>query len=359
MQAVIIAGGAGTRLRPLTYTIPKPMVPLFNKPFLQYQVELLRRHGIKDIIINLHYLAHEINDYFGDGSNLGVRIQYSTEETPLGTAGAVKRAESLFTGEPLLVMNGDILTDLDLGDLMAFHRQKQARATITLIRVSDPTAYGLVILDKEDRVLRFLEKPTWDEAVTDTINAGFYILDPDVFRYVPVGEAYSFERGLFPLLLQLDEPFYGYIMEGYWLDIGSPQKYVQAHHDILTERVKVELPARRRDGAVWVGEDTDIDPSAELRGPLFLGNQVKVRKKARVMEYAVLGDGVVVDDRSYVERTIVGSQTVIAEDARLVQCLVGRECQIQDHVQINAGAVIADRSVIARGTRIGNWGSGS
>ncbi|MFN3432289.1 MAG: NDP-sugar synthase, partial [Candidatus Sericytochromatia bacterium] len=195
MRAVIIAGGSGTRLRPLTYNTPKPMVPLFNKPFLQYQMELLKRHGITEIIVNLHYLSNVIEDYFGDGSALGLKIFYSREEKALGTAGAVKLAEEFFDDEPLVVLNGDILTDVDLSAILAFHKEKKARATITMIRVTDPTAYGLIFTDGEGQVTRFLEKPSWDEATVDTVNAGIYVLDPSVFRYVPRNEAYSFERG--------------------------------------------------------------------------------------------------------------------------------------------------------------------
>jgi len=354
MQAVIVAGGAGTRLRPLTYSRPKPMVPLFDKPFLQYQIELLRRHGIHDIIINVHYLAKGIMDYFGDGKQLGVNIRYSEEQTAMGTAGAVKKAEGLLSNEPLLVMNADILTDIDLSAMLTYHQEKQATVTVGLIKVADPTSFGMIVLNDDGRVQNWLEKPTWDEVVAYTVNAGFYIMDPTVLRYVPVGEAYSFERGLFPLMLQLKEKFFGLELRGYWLDIGSPQRYIQAHKDILSERVQVEMSAQRRDGNIWVADGADIDPSAELRGPLYIGSQVKIRKRARVMEYAVLGDGVVVDDRSYVENSIIGARTTLGEEVRVLQSLIGSDCQIQDQAYINSGAVIADHSVVARGSRIGS-----
>lgn len=359
MQAVIVAGGAGTRLRPLTYNRPKPMVPLFDKPFLQYQVELLRRYGIKDIVINVHYLAKEIMEYFGDGSALGVSIRYSEEQTALGTAGAVKKAEPLLSNEPLMVMNADILTDFDLGAMLRFHQEKQATVTVSLIPVEDPSAFGLAVLDENGRVLRYLEKPTQDEA-TDLgspaghhlINAGFYIMDPSVLRFMPINEAYSFERGLFPLLLQLKEAFYGVEMRGYWLDIGNPERYIQAHNDILSERVKVEMNAERRDGNIWVAEGADLDPSAELRGPLYIGSRVRVRKRARVMEYAVLCSDVIVDDRALVESSIIGAGTTIGEDAKVRRSLVGGDCTINEHVQLE-GALIADNSQVAKGSRLG------
>lgn len=354
MRAVIIAGGSGTRLRPLTYNTPKPMVPLFNKPFLQYQLELLKRHGITEIIINLHYLSNVIEEYFGDGSALGLKIYYSLEEKPLGTAGAVKLAEEFFDDEPLVVFNGDILTDVNLTEIIAYHKAKKARATITMIRVTDPTAYGLIFTNDEGEVTRFLEKPSWDEATVDTVNAGIYVLDPSVFRYVPRNEAYSFERGLFPLLLQLNEKVVGYTTDAYWLDIGSPVKYLQAHTDILLDRVKVDLDAERREGNIWVGKDVDIDPSAEIRGPVFIGDRAKVRKRVRLKEFTILNAGVCVDDKATLEHVLVGENSVIGEEANLSKCIIGRNCHIGASAVMNSNSVVADDSVIGKGTRFGN-----
>lgn len=353
MKAIIIAGGSGTRLRPLTYNTPKPMVPLFEKPFLQHQLELLRRHGITDVVINLHYLSDTISEYFGDGSQLGMRIEYSYEEKALGTAGAVKLAEQYFDGEPMVVLNGDILTDIDLGELVAFHQSRQAKATIAMIRVTDPTAYGLLFTDVEGRITRFLEKPSWDEATVDTVNTGIYVLDPSIFRYVPQNEAYSFERGLFPLLLQLGESIYGFPTDAYWLDIGSPQKYLQAHTDVLMGRVKLELDAERRDDGVWVAKGVDIDPTAEVKGPVYLGTGVKVRKRARVREFSVLGPGVCIDDKATIEHSLIGEGTVIEEEATLRRCLVGKRCRIGAAAALADNTVLADDSTVGRGTRIG------
>ncbi|MDB5101238.1 MAG: hypothetical protein JWM80_5659 [Cyanobacteria bacterium RYN_339] len=353
MRAVIIAGGSGTRLRPLTYNTPKPMVPLFGKPFLQYQLEHLKRHGITEIVINLHYLSEVIQEHFGDGSELGLKIFYSLEDKPLGTAGAVKLAEEHFNDEPLVVFNGDILTDIDLTAMIAFHNDHQARTTLAMIRVADPTSYGLIFTEDDGRITRFLEKPSWDEATVDTVNAGIYILDPSVFRYVPRQEAYSFERGLFPLLLQLNEKVYGYTTSAYWLDIGSPQKYLQAHTDILLDRVKVDLDAERRPGNVWVGKDVDLDPTAEVRGPVYLGDRSKIRKRARIKEFTVLGAGVCVDDRAILEHVLVGENTIIGEEANLKHCIIGRNCQVGAASNLDGNTVVADDSVIGRGTRMG------
>lgn len=356
MRAVIIAGGSGTRLRPLTYNTPKPMVPLFDKPFLQYQIELLRQHGITEIIINLHYLSDSIKDVLGDGSQLGVKLYYSLEDKALGTAGAVKNAEAFFDDEPMLVFNGDILTDVDLSAVLRTHKESKARATLTLIKVEDPTAYGLVMLDG-NRITNFLEKPSMDEARelnVDTVNAGIYVLDPDVFRYVPKNEAYSFERGLFPLLLQLGDRLSGHTTDSYWLDIGSPLKYMQAHTDVLQKRVKVEMPAFEVRPGLWVGEDADIDDSADLRGPLFIGSGTKIRKKAKIHEYSVLGNQVVVDDRAVLERAMLGANSTVGEEALLQRCIIGRNCSIGAHAQLGHHMVLADDSVVGRGTRIAN-----
>jgi NDP-sugar pyrophosphorylase family protein len=265
----------------------------------------------------------------------------------------VKLAEEHFTDEPLVVFNGDILTDIDLTEMIQFHQQHQARTTIAMIRVADPTSYGLIFTEDDGRITRFLEKPSWDEATVDTVNAGIYILDPSVFRYVPRQEAYSFERGLFPLLLQLNEKVYGYTTSAYWLDIGSPKKYLQAHTDVLLDRVKVDLDAERRPGNVWVGKDVDLDPSAEVRGPVFLGDKAKIRKRARIKEFTVLEPGVCVDDRAILEHVLVGEGSVIGEEAQLKNCIVGRHCQVGQAAMVDGNTVLADDSVIGRGTRLG------
>lgn len=354
MRAVIIAGGSGTRLRPLTYNTPKPMVPLFGKPFLQYQIELLRDHGIKEIIINLHYLSDSIKSVLGDGHHLGVKLYYSLEDKALGTAGAVKNAEEFFDDEPMLVFNGDILTDIDLSAVLRTHKETRARATLTLIRVEDPTAFGLVMMDG-GRITRFLEKPSMDEARSlnvDTVNAGIYVLDPDVFRYVPKNEAYSFERGLFPLLLQLDERMSGHVADNYWLDIGSPLKYMQAHTDVLQKLVKVEIPGTEIRPGQWVGADVDIDDTASLRGPLFLGDGTRVRKNAKLHEYTVLSPRVTVDDRARIAHSLVGANSTVGEEAHLERCVIGRNCTIGANVHLEHHMVLADDSVIGQGTRV-------
>jgi mannose-1-phosphate guanylyltransferase len=301
MQAVIVAGGKGTRLRPLTYATPKPMIPLFDRPFLQVLVERCREVGITDILLNVRYGAEHIQRYFQDGSPFGVKVRYSMETEALDTCGAVKLAEEYFTGETLLVFNADILTNLDLRALITAHQSAQAKATIALYRVQDPTAYGLVELEPgttaAQPVLAFREKPTAEEAARlgiDTINAGTYVMEPEVFQEVPAGEPWSMERQLFPSLVSKGAVF-GFPYEGYWMDIGNPQKYLQAHLDILSGEMPYVLEAQEIAPQVWVGEGAEISPEAKLQGPCYIGPYSQIGSKAVIPANTLVGRGALIN----------------------------------------------------------------
>src|SRR5919202_2132482 len=246
MQALILAGGKGTRLRPLTVYTPKPIVPICNRPFLLYQIDTLKRAGITDITLSLSYQPFKIEQQLGDGTEFGVKLSYTVEPQPMGTAGAYKFAEDLIR-EPTVVFNGDILTDLDLKAVIREHNERKATATIVLTPVSNPSAYGLVETERDGRVRRFLEKPKADEITVNTINAGTYILEPRVLDYIPANENHSFEYGLFPTLLERGERFFAHIPQRtYWMDIGTPARYLQAHHDLLANRVsRIHIKNRR------------------------------------------------------------------------------------------------------------------
>lgn len=304
MQAVIIAGGKGTRLSPLTYRVPKPMLPLIDRPFLTWMVERCRRSGITDILMNVHYQANQIQDYFGDGQRFGVRIRYVAETTPLDTAGAMKLAEPYFSGESLVVFNADILTDLDLPVLMEAHRRSGARATISLARVPDPTAFGLVELAGDplgqterslvQSVCAFREKPTAAQAAEwgiDTINAGTYILEPDIFSAYEANQPLSFERRVFPDLLAQQQPMVGVVWEGYWLDLGTPAKYVQGQLDMLTGRMPFDMGAIAEEIApqVWVDPSAKVDPQAKLAGPCYIGAQVFLGPQSQIPAGTIIG----------------------------------------------------------------------
>jgi len=302
MQAVIIAGGKGTRLKPLTYACPKPMLPLLDRPFLAWMVERCRRAGITDILINVHYQAHQIQAYFGDGSAFGIQIRYIQENQPLGTAGAMKLAEPYFSGESLVVFNADILTDLDLGALIQAHRETQAQATLALARVENPTAFGLVELQpfqpasrpEVQQVVAFREKPTAEEAQQlgiDTINAGTYILEPEVFAAYPVDQPLSFEQTVFPNLLAQGQQMTGLIWDGYWMDLGTPAKYYQGQLDILSGKMPYDLKAiaQETSAAVWVAPSAVVDPAAQLQGPCFVGEQTYLGPETRVPAGTIIG----------------------------------------------------------------------
>ncbi|MGB8702445.1 MAG: NDP-sugar synthase [Thermosynechococcaceae cyanobacterium] len=310
MQAVIIAGGKGTRLAPLTYRSPKPMLPLLDRPFLTWMVNRCRDAGVTDILMNIQYQAAQIQTYFGDGTDFGVQIRYVIEETPLDTAGAMKLAEPYYTGEPLVVFNADILTDLDLKALIQTHLETQADATLTLTRVEDPTAFGLVELvdspsiattwPSQARPIRaFREKPTPEEAARlgiDTVNAGTYILNPALFQGYPANQPLSFERRVFPDLLAQNKRVMGFTWEGYWLDLGTPAKYLQGQIDILTGAMPgfCETDAIETKGSVWISSSAKVDDRAQLEGPCYIG------------EGAVLGPNAVI-----AAGTIVGSHSLI------------------------------------------------
>src|SRR5262245_5894732 len=279
MKGLILAGGKGTRLRPLTINTPKPVVPVANSPFLLYQIDLMQSGGIQEIILSLSYQPRKIEDLLKDGSDYGVWIRYAVEGTPLGTGGAFKNAEENIDSTTV-VFNGDVLTSLDLSTVIARHREKGAIATLVLTPVDNPSAYGLVETNPGGWVQRFIEKPGPDEVTCNTINAGIYVLEPSVLRYMPKGEAYSFERGLFLTLLEQKDPVLAFIMDQYWIDIGTPQKYLEVHHDILTRKfVSPRVAASALDrsslpSGATVDEKSIVDHDVMLRGGVRIENSV-------------------------------------------------------------------------------------
>jgi mannose-1-phosphate guanylyltransferase/phosphomannomutase len=357
MKAIIIAGGLGTRLRPLTYNTPKPIVPVANVAFVIHQINLLRQHGIDEVILNLHYLSDNIKGILDDGKNLGVKIRYSIEEHPLGTAGAVKNAEEFFGDGPMVVFNGDVLTDINIAQIVDFHKKKKARVTLTLTKVEDPTSYGLILTDKEGRVSQFVEKPSWEQVANfsadgpaNTINAGIYVIDPKIFKEVPPGVVYSFERQLFPELLEQGAPIYGYITDRYWIDIGKPAQYQQAHEAILRNEVAVRVLGAKSDRGVRIGENAKIDKTVKLLGPAIIGQGVVIGAETRIKDYTVLGENVAIGQECSLAQTIVWEGTRIGNHVSLNGCIIGFNCVIEDHVTIGSGVVLADNSFVRKGS---------
>ncbi len=349
MKAVIIAGGLGTRLRPLTYNLPKPVVPLVNIPMVMHQISLLARHGIRDIILNLHYLPESIKTILSKERELGVNLEFSIEENPLGTCGAVKNAEEFFNDEPLLVFNGDTISDINLTELIEFHKKNKAKTTITLVKVPDPTPYGLVVTDESGRIKEFIEKPTYQKGGVNTINAGVYVIDPSVWKKVPTKQNYSFEKQLFPDFIKSKEPFYAFVSDGYWIDIGTPEKYKLAQKDILMGRIDVGL-RDKSDGANWIGHNCMIDSTARLESPVMIGDGVIIDQRATIQDETVIGDKVRVGPESRVEGSVIWRNTIVGEQVVLHDCIIGANCIIEDFVNLD-GAIIGDHSIIKKGSR--------
>jgi mannose-1-phosphate guanylyltransferase / phosphomannomutase len=357
MKAVVMAGGEGTRLRPLTSNQPKPMVPIVGKPCMEHIIDLLRKHGFDDVIVTLAFMPQAIRGYFGDGEAYGVSIRYSVEESPAGTAGSVKLAEEALD-ETFLVISGDALCDIDLGALVRFHRQRGAMVTIGLKSVPNPLEFGIVVTDGEGRIERFLEKPSWGQVFTDTINTGIYVLEPEVLRHVPTDEPHDFSKELFPLLLEMGRPLYGYVCDGYWQDIGNLDQYRQANIDALDERVRLSIPGIRLRGNLWVGEGVDLDDLEAVEAPAFVGNYCRIAPRASVGPYSVLMPSVTLGDHARISRSVVDSSTSVGRSAVVEGAIVGRACDIRPHARLHEGVAVGDNctigeeSVVMPGVRI-------
>lgn len=345
MKAVVMAGGEGSRLRPLTINRPKPMVPLVNKPVILHILELLKKHGITDVVITLQYMADLIQDYFGDGSAMGMQINYSIEEVPLGTAGSVKNAQQ-YLDDTFLVISGDAVTDFDLSAIIAFHKAKKSVATLTLYRVPNPLEYGVVIVNEEGCIQAFQEKPSWGQVISDTVNTGIYVLEPQVLDLFQAEVPYDFSKDLFPLLLAKGDPLYGYTSGGYWCDVGNIQEYMRACSDYLEGRVHLDPPGREIGGGVWCGEHVEIAPDAQLYGPLYLGNGVQIKGAVVVHGPSVIRDYTVVDNRANIDRSVVWRNSYVGEGAELRGAIVSRQCSIKSKAVIFEGAVVGDMSII-------------
>ena len=345
MKAVVMAGGEGTRLRPLTSNQPKPMVPIVGKPCMEHIVELLTQHGFDEVIVTLAFMPQSIRSYFGDGDSVGIPIEYSVEEEPLGTAGSVRLAGDVLD-DTFLVISGDALCDVDLTALVQAHRDRGAAATIGLKSVDNPLEFGIVVTDEDGRIERFLEKPSWGQVFSDTINTGIYVLEPEALRHVPSNRPYDFSKELFPLLLEMGRPLYGHILDGYWQDIGTIDQYRQANFDALDERVRLTIPGIRLRGNVWVGEGVEIDDVQDVEGPAFIGNYCRLARDASVGAYTVLSNSVTVRERARIAHSVIDASTHVGRSSLVEGAIVGRSCDIRDHVRIHEGAAIGDEVTI-------------
>lgn len=352
MKAVVMAGGEGSRLRPITVHRPKPLVPVGNKPIMGHVLELLKKHGIHDVIATVHYLANEIESAFGDGSDIGLRLSYSVEDTPLGTAGSVKQAEAQLGEGSFIIISGDALTDCDLTAAIRFHKDKGSLATLVLARVPNPLEYGVVITDDEGRIQRFLEKPSWSEVFSDTVNTGIYILEPQVLSTMDSNKNYDWSRDIFPRLLREDKPLFGYVMNGYWADVGTLEQYREAQEHLLSGAVALVPAGEVRTEGIWIGQDCSIDASAILVPPICIGDGTKIKAGARVGPFTCVGAHGFVEEGAILERSVLAESAYIGPQVQLRGAILGSRVTIKRDSTVNEGAVVGDRCLLDVGCTI-------
>lgn len=359
MRAVLMAGGSGTRLRPLTCDLPKPMVPILNRPIAEHIINLLKKHRITEVIATLHYLPDVIRDYFHDGSDFGVQMTYAVEEDqPLGTAGCVKNIAELLD-RTFLVISGDCITDFDLTAAIHYHKRHQSKATIVLTRVPNPIEFGVVITDEDGHIKRFLEKPSTSEIFSDTVNTGIYILEPEVLDFLPANQESDFSKDLFPLLLDKGIPMYGYIAEGYWCDVGHLDAYREAQYDGLCGKVKLEKAYDERYGfatltrssyvgesGIWIGQNTYIDPTAEIEAPVLIGDNCRIGPRVQIEAGTVIGDKVTIGAEANLKRPIIWNGAIVGDEAQLSACVLARGTRVDRRAQVLEGAVVGSLSTV-------------
>ena len=357
MKAVIMAGGQGTRLRPLTSQQPKPMIPIANIPCMEHIVNLLKRYGFTDIVVTLQFLPEEIQDYFGDGSEWGVNIRYSIEDAPAGTAGSVKLAETELedlgeSGERFLVISGDALTDCDLEELLRFHEEKGSEATMVLKSVENPLDFGIVITEEDGRISRFLEKPAWGQVFSDTVNTGIYLLEGSVLDEIPTEGEYDFSKELFPKLLEEHRALYGYVTDSYWEDIGTLEQYAGAQRDVLDGKLRgVRPPGTRLRDSIYVGRRAQVEDEA-LEGPIVIGENARIDPSAEIGPYSVIAANTVISAGAKIERTVIADGSYIGEGAELYDTLVGRSCYVQERARILERSALGDDVILGEGATI-------
>ena len=341
-----MAGGEGTRLRPMTATQPKPLLPVVNQPIMEHVLRLLKRHGFCETVVTVQFLASLVRNYFGDGQEVGMSLQYATEDMPLGTAGSVKNAEDALRDEPFLVISGDALTDIDLSEMVRFHRENGALVTVGLTRVPNPLEFGIIIVDDDGRIQRFLEKPTWGQVFSDTVNTGIYVMEPEVLAEVPVGEMVDWSGDVFPRLLKQGAPLFGWIADGYWEDVGTHESYLKAQADVLSGRVQAEIAGFEVSPGVWVADGAEVDPEAILTGPLCIGEYAKIEAGAQLREFTVIGNNVVVKEGAFLHRAVVHNNVYVGQGATLRGCVIGKNTDVMASARVEEAAVVGDECLI-------------
>lgn len=353
MKAIILVGGEGTRLRPLTLSYPKAVLPIVGKPLLARIFDWLRMYGVKQTVLTLCYKPSILQRVFGTGGSAGMKIQYVHEKRALGTAGGLKNAER-FVKDTTVVLNGDVLTDINLHEIIKLHRQRKALITITLVPVEDPTAYGLVETAKDGRVLRFIEKPGFDEIGKENfINAGIYIIEPEIFKYIPAGVNSSLERDVFPCLVSQDIPFYAYkVHKSYWIDVGTPRHYRQVQHDILSKIFKTQIPGHSIEKSVWLGDSTKLPSDIKLERGIWIGSRCRLSHHVSIGESTYIGNKVTIEDGASISHAIVLDGAHIGRNAKLNDCVISFNARINDYVQVGNNAIIGEGSTVSPYSRV-------
>ncbi|HTR82621.1 MAG TPA: sugar phosphate nucleotidyltransferase [Bacteroidota bacterium] len=350
MKAVIMSGGFGTRLRPLTCNIPKPMVPVMNKPMMQHIVGLLKSHGITDIVSTLFYQPEIITSFFKDGAEFGVKMQYRKAEADYGTAGSVRNAAD-FLDERFIIISGDVLTDFDLSKAIAFHEKKKAKATLVLTHAKNPLQFGVVMSNAEGKVTRFLEKPSWGEVFSDTINTGIYIIEPEMLQLIPFQEEFDFSKNLFPLLLERDAGLFAYISDGYWRDIGNLNEYQEAHFDALDGQVNVQFEGKKV-GNCTMGENSrTLTPPEKMQGTVLIGKNCTIGRDVTLIR-SVIGDDCIVEDGAVIRNSIVWSKSKVGRFAELSSCVLGHQSDIGEHARVDDNVFVGDKCTIGKQSRL-------
>lgn len=340
-----MAGGEGTRLRPITCSKPKPMLDIMGRPIMEYIIDLLKSNNITNIAVTLQYMPQSIMDHFGDGSNFGVNLEYFVEQTPLGTAGSVKNAQSFFDDD-FIIISGDCLTDIDLKKAIDFHTQKKSISTLVLTSVENPLEYGVVVTDKDGRIVRFLEKPSWSEVFSDTVNTGIYIINPDILNLFPKNKKFDFSKDLFPMLLEKKDPIFGYVGEGYWCDIGDLNAYTKCHKDILDKEVSLQVNVPMNKSGIYVHENAVIEPNALVVPPSYIGDGARIFSGAKVLQHSVIGEDCKLNEGASIKQSVLHKNVTIGNQAQI------RGCAISDNVMVGAFSSVYEGAVIGENTII-------
>jgi mannose-1-phosphate guanylyltransferase / phosphomannomutase len=340
MRAMVMAAGAGTRLRPLTFSVPKPMVPVANRPVLEYTIENLRRHGIIDLVLNLHSHPDMIKNHFKNGEDWGVHIEYSHEPKLLGTAGGVKKVASFLKGDSFLVMSGDGLTDINLTELINFHRSRRAFGTIALKAVDTRFEYGVTLTGRDGRIKRFIEKPLWSDVFSNAVNTGIYIFEPAALAQIPAGTGYDFGKQLWPKLLKQRKPIFGHSISSYWCDVGNLSEYRRAQRDILDGKVRIPLPGRQLKRHVWVDEGARIASGVKLEAPCLIGKNSRIERGAHIGAYTVIGHNARIGKNTTLRNCILWNDVRVDSNVTLENCIIGHNARVKEDISVYEGAII-------------------